>query len=60
MINFHNENKLCKESPKHKRRKDGDIYIIIKPLQDIHALKEIPGKNHPGMGTIPALDFKVK
>lgn len=63
ICNFDNEIKLQKQSSKHRRRKDGDIFVVIKTLQDVNALKEIPGRTHQGIGTLPkhpisALDFK--
>lgn len=51
--NFDNENKVRKESGKHKRREDADILIVVKILQEIQALKETPGRTHAGIGTIP-------
>ena len=37
--------------------------MVIKTLQDVNALKEIPGRTYQGIGTLPkdpisALDFK--
>ena len=51
--NFDHENKLRKESSKHKRRKDGDIYMVVSTLQEVDALNEISGRTHCGIGTIP-------
>lgn len=61
--NFDHENKLRKESSKHKRRKDGDIYVVVNTLHEVDALNEITGRTHRGIGTIPkdpisALNFK--
>ena len=61
--NSDHENKLRKESSKHKRRKDGDIYVVVSTLQEVDALNEITGRTHRGIGTIPkdpisALNFK--
>ena len=61
--NFDHENKLRKESSKHKRRKDGDIYVVVSTLHEVDALNEITGRTHRGIGTIPkdpisALHFK--
>lgn len=53
MKNFDKENKVHKESGKHQRRKDSDILTVVKILQEIKALKEIPGRTHAGIGTIP-------
>ena len=53
MKNFDKENKVRKESGKHQRRKDADILTVGKILQEIKALKEIPGRTHAGIGTIP-------
>ncbi|XP_068693691.1 uncharacterized protein [Montipora foliosa] len=53
MKNFDKENKVRKESGKHQRRKDVDILTVVKILQEIQALKEIPGRTHAGIGTIP-------
>ena len=53
MKNFNKENKVYKESGKHQRRKDADILTVVKILQEIQALKEIPGQMHAGIGTIP-------
>lgn len=54
---------LQKQPPKHKRRKDKDIFEVVTTLQQVNALKEIPGRTHRGIGTLPkdpisALDFK--
>lgn len=62
MKNFDKESKVRKESSKHQRRQDADILTVVKILQEIQALKEIPGRTHSGIGTIPkdpisALDF---
>lgn len=61
--NFDHENKLRKESSKHKRTKDGDIYVVVNTLHEVDALNEITGRTHRGIGTIPkdpisALNFK--
>ena len=53
MKNFDKENKVHKESGKHQRRKDSDILTVVKILQEIKALQEIPGRTHAGIGTIP-------
>lgn len=53
MKNFDKENKVREESGKHKYRQDADILTVVKILQEIHALKEIPGRTHAGIGTIP-------
>ena len=57
------ENKLHKESSKHKRRKDGDIYVVVSTVQEVDVLNEITGRTHCGIETIPedpisALNFK--
>lgn len=62
IFNFDHELKLQKQSSKHKRRKDEDIFLVIKTLQQVNALMEIPGRTHQGVGTIPkdpisSLDF---
>lgn len=51
MKNFDKENKVCKESGKHQRRKDVDILTVVKISQEIQALKEIPGRTHAGIGS---------
>lgn len=61
--NFDCQNKVKKESGKHKRRQDDDVFEVVKVLKEIDALKEVPGRTHSGIGTIPkdpisALDFK--
>lgn len=61
--NFDKENKLRDESSKHRRRQDTDIHTVVQILQEINALREIPGRTHAGIGTIPkdpisVLDFK--
>ena len=53
MKNFDKENKVREESGKHKYRQDADILTVVKILQENHALKEIPGQTHAGIGTIP-------
>lgn len=53
MKNFDKDNKVHKESGKHQRRQDADILTVVKILQEIKALKEIPGRTHAGIGTIP-------
>ena len=53
MKNFDKENKVGKESGKHQRRKDVDIFTVVKILQEIQALQEIPGGTHAGIETIP-------
>ena len=60
---FDCENKVCKESSKHKRKTDEDVFIVVDTLKKIEALKEISGRTHKGIGSIPkdpisALDFK--
>ena len=40
ICNFDNEIKLQKQSSKHRRRKDGDIFVVIKTLQDVNALRK--------------------
>ena len=40
-----------------------DIFVVTKTLQEVNALKEIPGRRNGGIGTLPkdpilALDFK--
>lgn len=49
------ENKLHKESAKHRRRKDGDIYVVVNTLQEVEALKKIPCRTHNRIGTIPEM-----
>ena len=63
ILNFDDQIKSKKQSSKHKRKKDEDIFVVIKTLQEVNALKEIPGRRHQGIGTLPkdpisALDFK--
>ena len=63
ILNFDDQIKLKKQSSKHKRKKHEDIFVVIKTLQEVNALKEIPGRRHQGIGTLPkdpisALDFK--
>lgn len=53
MKNFDKESKVRKESGKHQRRQDADILTVVKILQENKALKEIPGRTHVGIGTIP-------
>ena len=53
MKNFDKENKVREESGKHKYTQDADILTVVKILQEIDALKEIAGRTHPGIGTIP-------
>jgi len=60
--NFDRETDIHKASSKHKHEKDGDVLKVVKVLQEIDALKEISGRTHPTIGTIPkdpitALDF---
>ena len=53
MKNFDKENKVREESGKHKYTQDADILTVVKILQEIHALKEIPDRTHARIGTIP-------
>ena len=63
ICNLDHELNLRRESSKHKRRKDGDIFVVIKTLQQVNSLMEIPGRTYQGVGTLPkdpisTLDFK--
>lgn len=62
ICNFDHEIDLQKQSSKHKRRKDEDIFEVVTTLKQVNALREIPGRTHQGKGTLPkdpisALDF---
>ena len=62
MRNFDLQNKVRQESSKHTRRQDKYIKPVVEILQEMCALKEIPGRTHSGIGTVPkdpvsALDF---
>ena len=59
---FDCENKVRKESSKHKRRTNEDVFIVVDTLKKIEALEEISGRKHKGIGSIPkdpisAVDF---
>ena len=53
MKNFDKENKVRKKSGKRQQRKDADFLTVVNILQEIQALKEILGRTHAGIGTIP-------
>ena len=53
MKNFDQENHVRRESSKHKRREDSDIFIVIDIVKEIKAFNEVPGKTHPNIGSIP-------
>lgn len=53
MKNFDNESKVRKEPSKHQRQQDVDILTMVKTLQEIKASKEISGRVHKGIGSIP-------
>ena len=53
MKNFDQENHVRRESSKHKRREDSDIFIVVDILREIKAFNEVPGRTHPNIGSIP-------
>jgi len=53
------ENKLRKESSKHKRKKDGNIYVVVSTLQKVDVLNEISGRTHCGIGTSQLYTSKI-
>ena len=53
MRNFYSQNKLREHSTKHKRKKDDDVYTVVDSLKKVSALKEICGRTHNGIGTLP-------
>ena len=51
--NFDQVNHVRRESSKHKRREDSDIFTVIEIVKEINAFNEVPGRTHPNIGSIP-------
>ena len=53
MKNFDQEYHARRESSKHKRRQDSDIFTAVDIVKEVKACNEVPGRTHPNISSIP-------